>query len=105
MPIPVQITFRDIDPSPAIEERIHDHAAKLEAFADRITGFRVVVETQNRRHHKGNLFHVTVDVSVPGNSIVVSRDPKQAHQHEDLYVALRDAFDATRRRIREHFAA
>ena len=54
MQIPLQITFRDMDPSPAIDERIRQQAVKLEQFHERISGCRVVVEASHRRHRKGN---------------------------------------------------
>ena len=38
MEIPLQISFRNMDPSPAVEERIRKKAAKLERFHDRIIG-------------------------------------------------------------------
>lgn len=98
---PLQITFRDVDHSPAIEDRIREYAAKLLTTNRPITSCRVVVESQNRRHHKGNLFHVRVDLAVPGAKLVASRDSHKAHQHEDVYVAIRDAFDAARRQLKE----
>jgi ribosome-associated translation inhibitor RaiA len=38
MQIPLQISFRNMDPSPAVEERIRKKAAKLQRFHDRIIG-------------------------------------------------------------------
>ena len=102
MQIPVQVAFRDIDPSPAIEARIREHVAKLEDFHPRITGCRVMVEAHHRRHRKGKLYHVRIDLTVPGTELVVSRDSQENHAHEDVYVAIRDAFDATRRRLQDH---
>ena len=58
MPIPLQISFRNMDPSPAVEERIRQKAEKLERFHDRIVGCTVVVEAPHRHHHKGKLYNV-----------------------------------------------
>ena len=55
MPIPLQISFRNMDPSPAVEARIRKKAEKLERFHDRIIGCTVVVEAPHRHHHKGKL--------------------------------------------------
>ena len=44
MPIPLQISFRNMDPSPAVEARIRKKAEKLERFHDRIIGCTVVVD-------------------------------------------------------------
>jgi ribosomal subunit interface protein len=102
MQLPLQITFRHMDSSDAIEARIRERAAELERFFDRIISCRVVVECQHPRHQQGNLLRVRVDLKVPGDEIVVGRDPAAHHAHEDVYVAIRDAFDATRRLLEDH---
>lgn len=102
MQIPVQITFRDMEPSAAVEERIRERAAKLERFYDRITSCRVLVEEPHLHQHKGKLFHVRVDVTVPGGELVANRSHDDNHAHEDVYVAIRDAFRAIERQLEEH---
>ncbi len=99
MQIPLQISFRNMDPSPAVEARIRKKAEKLERFHDRIIGCTVVVEAPHRHHHKGKLYSVKVDISVPGKDVVVDRAKPTDHAHEDVYVAIRDAFDAATRRL------
>jgi ribosomal subunit interface protein len=102
MPALVQITFRDIDPSPALEAKIRERVARLERVFDRLTSCRVIVEAPHRQHTQGKLFHIRIDVTLPGHEIVVGRDPAEHHAHEDARVAVRDAFDALRRRLDEH---
>jgi cold shock CspA family protein len=99
MQLPVQITFRDIPRSDAIEAAIRDKVAKLEQVYDRIMGCRVVVEAPHRHRHKGKLYHVRVDLTVPGGELVASRGPNAHHSHVDAYVAVRDAFEAARRQL------
>lgn len=99
MEIPVQITFRNFSPSHAVEARIRKRALKLDHVFDRITACRVVVEAPHRRHHHGRLYHVRIDLTLPGGELVVNRDPHERHAHEDVYVAIRDAFDATQRQL------
>ena len=101
MPPWLQITFRNIDASPAVEAKIRERARELEQFFDRIVSCRVVIEAPNRRRH-GDLYHIRVDLKVPGNEIVVKRDPPEDHAHEDIYVAVRDSFDAVRRQLEDH---
>jgi ribosomal subunit interface protein len=102
MQLPLQITFRHMDSSDAVAARIRERSEKLERFFDRIVSCRVVVECQHPRRQQGNLFRVRVDLKVPGGEIVVGRDPEAHHAHEDVYVAIRDAFDATRRLLEDH---
>jgi len=96
MQVPLQITVRDFPQSEALEARIREKAAKLGEFHPRMTSCRVTVEELHKHHQQGRHFQVSLDVRVPGSEIVVNR----AH-HEDVYVALRDAFDAVKRRLEE----
>jgi len=97
MQIPLQITIRDVDHSEALETHIRDKAKKLDEFFDHIMSCRVVVEVPHRHHHQGKQFNVRIDIGVPGSEIVVNRD-----HAEDVYVALRDAFDAAKRQLEEY---
>ena len=102
MQVPLQITFRQMDASPALDARIRQRAEELEQFYDRITACHVTVEAQHRRHQQGNLFRVSVDLMVPGREITVGRGKDVNHAHEDAHVAVRDAFDALRRRLEDY---
>lgn len=97
MQIPLQITIRDMEHSDALETHIRDKANKLEEFFDRIMSCRVVVEMPHKHHHQGKQFNVRIDIGVPGSEIVVNRD-----HAEDVYVALRDAFDAAKRQLEDY---
>lgn len=103
MKLPLEITFRNVDRTSEIEERIRAKAAKLDRFFDRITGCRVVVEAPHKHHNKGNAYHVRIEVSVPGDELIVNRDPPNP-DHEDLGVALRDAFAAAQRQLQSYAA-
>lgn len=102
MQTPLQITFRNIETSPAVETKVRERVAELEQFHDRIISCRVMIEAPDRRHHQGGLYHIRVDLKVPGKEIVVKRDPPEHHAHEDIYVAIRDCFDAVRRQLEDH---
>jgi len=97
MRIPLQITFRNMPHSDAIEAKVTEKSTKLERFYDRIMGCRVVVEETQRRHHQGNLYSVRIDITVPGKELAVNRQ-----ENEDAYVAVRDAFDTAARLLEEH---
>ena len=101
MPIPLQITFRNMPLSPAVRASIQKHAEKLSLLHDRLMSCRVVVRAPHRHHRKGRLYHVSIDAKVPGSEIAVNRDPGEHHAHQDVYVAVRDAFDALARRLED----
>lgn len=58
---------------------------------------RVTVGFVQKHKHQGKLFNIRVDLTVPGAEIVVNRD-----KAEDIYVAIRDAFDATKRKLEDY---
>lgn len=101
MQLPLQVTFRGIPPSEAIEQDVRKRAAKLERFHNHIQGCRVTVEPAHQHHHQGNLFHVRVDITVPGGELVASREKDAHHAHEDAHVAVRDAFAAVERQLQK----
>jgi ribosomal subunit interface protein len=100
MQLPLQITFRNMAPSEAIEAQIRERSSRLERFHDRITSCRVLVEA-GPCPNKGHLYHLRIDVTVPGSEIVVKRDPVEGNGHEDFYAMLRDGFDAVRRQLED----
>lgn len=102
MQIPLEITFHNMDHSDAVDANIREKAAKLERYFDRIVGCRVVIEAPHKHSRKGKMFEVRVDISVPGKEIVVNRNGPKNHAHEDVYVAIRDAFTAACRQLEDH---
>jgi cold shock CspA family protein/ribosome-associated translation inhibitor RaiA len=126
MKIPLQITFRNMPPSESIEKNILQKAAKLELFCKPITSCRVTVEAPHRHHHKGKSYQVRIDLTAPGTEIVINRASKrlkatelrlsepperklaESHAtskqgaHEDVYVVIRDAFNAAGRRLQDY---
>ena len=101
MQIPVQIFFHNIDPSFSMEAAIRERTMKLGRFSANISSCRVTVEALHKHHAKGKTYRVVVNVRVPGGEVVASRDPGQDHAHEDVYVAIRDAFKAAGRQLQD----
>jgi ribosomal subunit interface protein len=92
-----------MDPSPAVEERVREKAAELEKFFDRIISCHVVIETPPAHKRKGGSYTATIEMRVPGNEpIVVGRHHANRPSHEDVYVAVRDAFEAAKRRLHDY---
>lgn len=99
--LPLEVNFRNMDASDAVEAYARERAARLERFAPHIMSCRVAIEAPHRHSHKGKLFAVTVDISVPGDEIVVNKVGRNNHAHEDVYVAIRDHFDAAERKLED----
>lgn len=118
--VAVQVTLRNIPFPELIEPEIHERALKLERYYNRIMSCRVLVERTHRHHLDGNRFHVRIDLGVPGGEIVVNRNSNLHGEKQDLdkererkqdevqavrkhvHVAVREAFDAARRRLQDY---
>ena len=96
MELPLQITTRNFEMTEVIEAEIRQQAKKLDQFHGRIMRCRVVVESPHRHKHKGKLYNLHIYITVPGAEFVVKREP-----HEDLYVAIRDCFNAVHHKMDE----
>ena len=97
MQIPLQITIRDVEHSEALETHIREKAKKLDEFFNHIMSCRVVVEVPHKHHRQGKQYTVRIDIGVAGGEIAVNRD-----HAEDVYVALRDAFDVAKRQLEDY---
>ena len=101
---PVQLTFRDMDSSPALEGFVQRSIEKLERVFPRIERCDVTVERPHQSHKQGQLYRVLLRIAVPGRDIVVSHEHPLDGAHENAYVAARDAFRAARRQLEDHAA-
>lgn len=102
MQIPLQITFRHMSSSPAVESAIRKHAERLEHFSNRIMGCHVIVDAPHHHQRQGKLYSVRIDLTVPGEEIPVTHSGPLDHAHEDIYVAIRDAFNTAGRLLEDH---
>jgi ribosome-associated translation inhibitor RaiA len=102
MIIPLQITFRHMEPSPALEERIRELATRLDRFSKHIMRCRVVVEPLPQHSQQGALHDIRIDITLPDEEIAIRHAHLSDHAHEDPYVALRDAFRAARRKLEDY---
>ena len=104
MQAPVDITFRGMETSLAAESSVQRWVDRLEHMYGRILSCSVVIEVPHRHQRHGRTFHVRLSLAVPNHDIEVSQDPGDEGAHEDLYVAISDAFRAARRQLQDFSA-
>ena len=104
MQIPLQVTFRHVDPSEAVDAYVRERASKLETFYDRIVGCRVAIEAPHRHKEHGRVYRVRIDVTVPGGEIVVGHEKADRLDFQDVYAAVDAAFAEAHRQVHEHAA-
>lgn len=102
--LPLQITFRGIESSEAVEARIRSKVDELERLFHHLINCRVVIELANSRHHKGKTYNARIYVGVPGQEIVVTNDHPKDQGHEIIYDAIADAFQAAEKRLKTYAA-
>jgi cold shock CspA family protein/ribosome-associated translation inhibitor RaiA len=97
--IPLQITFRGIDHSQAVEAAIRKRSARLQRFSHQITRCHVIVDMPHQHRHRGNHYALRIHITTSGGEVLVTRDPSLDDSHRDFQSVLRDAFDAAARHL------
>ncbi|MBI1364337.1 MAG: hypothetical protein GC153_00070 [Alphaproteobacteria bacterium] len=102
METPPNIAFEGVTPTDALRTRIENEVARLERFFGRLTACKVVVSKPQGRHRHGDLFAVSVRLTLPGGrEVYATRNPSANHAHKDAGVAIRDVFRAARRQLQD----
>jgi hypothetical protein len=83
-------------PAAAAAATAREKAAKLDAFQRDLMACRVTIERLGADGREGRSYAVRIDVTMASGALCVDRV-----RHEDVCVALRDAFDAMRARIED----
>jgi putative sigma-54 modulation protein len=97
---PLEISFKGLESSRAVENKIAERATRLEKHFDRITHLRVVVAAPNKLAHKGQHYQIKLEISVPGSPpVIISEDPAGNNPQTDLLIAIRDAFETAERKL------
>lgn len=99
---PLEITYRNVTKSDAIETLIHEKAAKLDRLHDSIISCRVSVEQPQEYQKSGNQFRVRIDLRLPpGKELVTRRESGKGEMHEGLRKVITDAFHAMERQLKK----
>lgn len=98
MKLPLQITFRNMEPLPSVEPEIRRRADKLDQWAPDVMSCHVVVEAEANRHRQGHEYRLHISVRVPGEEIAVGSH----HVDQDIHRAVRGAFDAADRQLEDY---
>lgn len=102
MKVPLEIVFRGVEKTEAVEDLIREKAAKLDQITDNLISCRVVVEKAQQHQQSGNPFQILIDLRVPpGRQLVVKQTSTEGDLHDPLPKTLRAAFDSARRQLRE----
>ncbi len=99
----LKITFRNAERSDPVEAVVRERADKLSQFFKEIISCRVTIEVPNRTPEYDVLNHrVSIEISVPGDELVVSREPNEHENFNDIYLTIRNAFDAAEQQLKNY---
>jgi len=99
LPTPLELRFVHVDPSFAVEARIQERLRRLEGRCDALNSCHVYVTAPHKHQKKGGKFEIRVELRVPGSELVSSAPSSDSADHDDVYVPIRDAFDAIERQL------
>jgi ribosome-associated translation inhibitor RaiA len=91
-----EIRFLDAPASAAVERRIRDRAHRLSRFSRSIQNWQVWIESPRGHHRQGPITGLRVRLTVPGEEIVTQAIG------DDVFVCVRNAFDAARRKLQDY---
>lgn len=94
---PLQITFHGMPHSDAVEKHIREKMEKLEQFCSHMITSKATVEIAGKHKHQGQLFKIQLSITVPDKELVINHE-----MHEDIYVVLRETFDAAKRKLEDY---
>ncbi len=101
MRIPLEITYRGLDASAAMDALIRERAQRLGRFHHHIIACRVTLEAAHKNGQSDAIsYRVRVELSIPGQPIVASHDRSHRRPNFDPYTAIRQAFAVVERQLR-----
>ena len=100
--VPLKVQFRDMDSSEAVISAVEKKASGLEKLHKDIQACTVTISAPHKHSHHGGHFHVGIHLKLPDGELMVNREPTERQTHEDVYISIRDAFDALKRQIEHH---
>lgn len=100
--VDLKIQYLGFGESEAVNTAVQEHIDSLEKMSPNILSCRTILTRPSRKHQQGTTFQVKLLLQLPGTTIVINKDPGLNHAHEDIYVAIRDAFLAARRKVEDY---
>jgi len=92
----VNVVYRDLESSAALNATIHKKVEKLARFSDGIISSRVVIDIPHNHKHKGKMFRASLELDMKGAPLTVHCDDESVH------IAVRDAFSSAERTLKKN---
>ena len=95
------VTFSGMPASEPARVEVHAWVQRLGELTTPLTSGQVLIEAFDQGR-QGRHYRVRMDLTLPTGVVAVDHDHPNNRPHEDLYVAIRNAFRAARRQLEAH---
>jgi ribosome-associated translation inhibitor RaiA len=92
----LQINFRSIAPSPAVQYYIERHFKKIYKNYHKIQTCKVTIDVTKKQVGKIKSFTIIIDITIPGKELITKK------LNNNLYIAIRDGFCAAEKLLDKH---
>lgn len=99
--IDFKIQYLGFPESDFVTNAVWDYIEHLEKIYKPIMSCNVIISHPHHKKHKGGIYHVKIRLHMAGGDIIIDRESENNHAHEDVYVAIRDAFDSAKRKLED----
>lgn len=102
MNIPLEVSYRGVEKTDALEALIQEKVSKLEEVCDHISRCQIAIEKAHTNPSSGSPYRVRIDLTVPpGHELAAVKNPDDGTQYIPLEAVIRDTFEAARRQLQE----
>jgi hypothetical protein len=99
---PITLTFRHVERSGALENRARKLGSRLGLFGQNVLRCHMTLEGPGKRSDGARApYLVRIDLTVPNAQIHADSLGVDGVGHEDIFLALRDAFENARRQLQD----
>src|SRR5512135_532394 len=100
MQVPAEITIKDIEKTPELEEHINKKIAKLEKLCNYMISCRVSVERPQIHPETSNPHRVRIDIKVPPSHEIVAKNlSSRRNVHDPLPIIINKTFRAAEKQL------
>ncbi len=102
MYVPLEMSFKNVEKTPQLEDLINKKTEKLEKICDHISSCRISVEKPQEHMESGNPYRVRIDLTVPpSHELVAKQEPGQGDQHYEVDTVIRKVFQKAERQLKK----
>jgi ribosome-associated translation inhibitor RaiA len=95
----LQITYRNVQHSDALENIVSDRFQTLQSQHPSLSMCRVVIEKMHQHHQHPRHYHVRLTAYINGKPLLVGNPHSKAHTNENPYAAVISSFDALDKQV------